>query len=96
MILIGWVIFAFEDLKLVKDYFMNLFNFENLFNNEALYYLKNYGFILILGIILSTPIMKKIKLKNSFVISCVYILIFMLSTASLVTDTFNPFLYFRF
>ena len=96
LILIGWVIFAFEDLKLVKEYFVNLFNFENLFNNEALYYLKNYGFILIVGIILSTPIVKKIKLKNSFILSCIYIMIFILSTASLVTDTFNPFLYFRF
>lgn len=96
LILIGWVIFAFEDLKLVKDYLVNLFNFDNLFNNETLYYLKNYWFVLICGIILSTPIVKKIKLKNSFVLSCVYILIFMLSTASLVTDTFNPFLYFRF
>ena len=96
LILIGWVIFAFEELVLVKDYLINLFNFNNLFNNEALYYLKNYGFILLVGIILSTPIMKKIKIKNSFVVSSVYILIFMLSTASLVTDTFNPFLYFRF
>ena len=96
LILIGWVIFAFEELVLVKDYFVNLFDFNNLFNNEALYYLKNYGFILLVGIILSTPIMKKIKVKNSFVVSSVYILIFMLSTASLVTDTFNPFLYFRF
>ena len=96
LILVGWVIFAFEDLKLVKDYFINLFDFRNLFNNEALYYLKNYGFILIIGIVLSTPIIKKIKLKNSFILSCIYIMIFMLSTASLVTDTFNPFLYFRF
>ncbi len=96
LILIGWVIFAFEELLLVKDYLINLFNFNNLFNNEALYYLKNYGFILLVGIILSTPIMKKVKIKNSFVVSSVYILIFMLSTASLVTDTFNPFLYFRF
>ena len=96
LILIGWVIFAFEELVLVKNYLVNLFNFNNLFNDEALYYLKNYGFILFVGIILSTPIMKKIKIKNSFVVSSVYILIFMLSTASLVTDTFNPFLYFRF
>ena len=96
LILIGWVIFAFEELVLVKDYLINLFNFNNLFNNEALYYLKNYGFIILVVIILSTPIMKKIKIKNSFVVSSVYILIFMLSTASLVTDTFNPFLYFRF
>ena len=96
LILVGWVIFAFEDLVLVKNYFVNLFNFNNLFNNEALYYLKNYGLILAIGIILSTPIIKKIKIKNSFVMSSVYILIFMLSTASLVTDSFNPFLYFRF
>ena len=96
LILIGWVIFAFEDLNLVKSYVVNLFNFNNLFNNESLYYLKNYGFILIVGIILSTPIFKKIKLKNSFILSSVYIIIFVLSTASLVTDTFNPFLYFRF
>ena len=96
LILIGWVIFAFEELNLVKEYLFSLFDFNNLFNNEALYYLKNYGFVLIIGMILSTPVLKKIKLKNSYVLSSIYILIFVLSTASLVTDTFNPFLYFRF
>lgn len=106
LILISWVIFAFEDLTKVKDYFLTLFhlNGTSFVNNEALYYLNNYFVIIVIGIILATPLMKKLfekieskntLLRNIFV-SIVYLAIFLLSTASLVSDTYNPFLYFRF
>ena len=104
LILIGWVIFAFEDLHKVGTYLQSMFNVTNFINNETLYYLRNYGLIVAIGIICSTALIKKflIKLNNNDKIKCkifetfIYILIVVLCTASLVTDSFNPFLYFRF
>lgn len=106
LVLISWVIFAFEDLKVVGNYIMTMFNIGNnqLINNEAIYYLKNYFLIIIIGIILSTPLPKmlldKLESKKSNIISIctslIYIAILLLSTASLVSDSYNPFLYFRF
>ena len=104
IILVSWVIFAFEDLARVGEYIKAMFINSNLWDNEALYYLQNYGFLILIGIIWSIPLWKKIKekidSKNSktleFITSLGYVVIFVLSTASLVTNSFNPFLYFRF
>ena len=106
LVLVSWVIFAFEDLGMVKDYILTMFHLNGtpLVNAEGLYYLKNYFITAIIGIILSTPIIKIISGKleqkqtntRSILITVVYIGIFVLSTASLVSDSFNPFLYFRF
>lgn len=106
LILVSWVIFAFEDLTKVKNYILTMFNLNgsSIINNEGIYYTKNFFLIIVIGIILSTPVLKKIfdkiENKNTFpsniFITAVYLAIFLLSTASLVSDTFNPFLYFRF
>ena len=106
IVLISWVIFAFEDLTTVKNYLLTMFHFNetNIINAEGLYYLKNYFIIIVIGIILSTPLISKIFKKieekqsniRSILITFVYIGILLLSTASLVSDSYNPFLYFRF
>ena len=79
-------------------------NGTNIINAEGLYYLKNYVVIIVIGIMLSTPLLskfiKKVEEKQSnirsILITGVYIVILVLSTASLVSDSYNPFLYFRF
>ncbi len=104
LILVSWAIFAFEDLAKVVEYIKAMFINQSLYNSEALYYLKNYGFIIVIGIICCVPLWKKLKekidKKNSVVLETItsigYVAILVLSTASLVTDSFNPFLYFRF
>ena len=104
LILIGWVIFAFEDLGEIEAYLYAMFNVNNFVNNETLYYLKNYGLIMILGIICSTLLANKVidkfnKANNKgfkIIEVIVYMTIFILCTANLVSDSFNPFLYFRF
>lgn len=104
LILIGWVIFAFEDLSEIGTYLYAMFNVNNFINNETLYYLKNYGLIMILGIICSTLLANKViykfnKANNKgfkIIEVIVYMTIFILCTANLVSDSFNPFLYFRF
>ena len=102
LVLISWVIFAFEDLKQVGTYIATMFkvNGVQLINGEALYYAKNYCVPIIIGCILSTPllwkILEKIEKKSSIIVSLFYIGILVLCTASLVSDSYNPFLYFRF
>lgn len=104
LILIGWVIFAFEDLSEIGTYLYAMFNVNNFINNETLYYLKNYGLITIIGIICSTILAKKFieklnKTNNKgfkIIEVIVYMTILILCTANLVSDSFNPFLYFRF
>ena len=106
LVLISWVIFAFEDLGKVKDYLFTMFhlNKTNIVNAEGLYYLKNYFIIIVIGLILSTPVISKLLKKleekhtniRSILITGIYIGILVLSTASLVSDSYNPFLYFRF
>ena len=79
-------------------------NGTNIISSEGLYYLKNYFIIILIGIIFSTPIITKLLNKfekkksnvRSIFITAIYIGILILSTASLVSDSYNPFLYFRF
>ena len=104
IILIGWAIFAFEDLARVGEYIKAMFTNSNLWDSEALYYLQNYGLLILIGALCSVPLWKKLKekidSKNSkaleFITTLGYVAIFILSTACLVTSSFNPFLYFRF
>jgi len=104
LVLVSWSIFAFEDLNKVINYIKTMFTSNILYNNETIYYFKNYIFIIILAILCSIPLWKKLKEKidnkNSkmleFITTLGYVAILILSTASLVTDSFNPFLYFRF
>ena len=59
LVLISWVIFAFEDLGQIGTYLSTMFdlNGASFANPEAIYYLKNYIAIIIIGIICSIPLM---------------------------------------
>lgn len=105
-VLISWVIFAFEDLKQVGNYLQALFSLKGipLINLEAIFYFKNYIIVIIIGILFSTPLLWK-KIENleskkniltTMLVTFGYIGILILCTASLVSDSYNPFLYFRF
>lgn len=104
IILVSWAIFAFEDLAKVREYIKAMFINSNLWDNEAFYYLQNYWVLILIGAICSIPLWKKLKekidSKNSkgleLITTLGYVAILILSTASLVTNSFNPFLYFRF
>ncbi len=95
-ILIGWMIFAITKLGDIKIYFGRLFSFS--VTEDWIYYLRNYGIILIIGILLSTPILKKWydRQNNKILCNILLLVIFLLSIAYLVDAAYNPFLYFRF
>ena len=110
LVLISWIIFAFEDLGQIGTYLSTMFglNGASLVNAEAIYYLKNYIIIIVIGIICSIPLLQWWKNRNkktviqkkeaivSVITSLGYVAIVIISTASLVNNSFNPFLYFRF
>ena len=71
---------------------------------ETLYYVKNYIIIILIGIICSTPLIKigLSKLENSRVKILtilevgIYMGLLIISSAALISNSFNPFIYFRF
>lgn len=102
-VIIGWGIFYFTDIKQLGSFFADLFNFSNgIIGSQALTLLLSYLPILIVAAIASTPLGSKIYNRfkeKKFIwipefLFCVIILA--ISTASLVNQSYNPFLYFRF
>ena len=105
-ILIGWVFFAFEDISQGINYLKIMFGGASAFvTNETLYQLISYLPLLLICTVASTPVGKilysKLKeLKNNKLTSLVSIsgmlAVTVLSTAYLISGSYNPFLYFRF
>lgn len=104
LVLISWVIFAFESLSYGLSYLKILFNplLNGFLNTEALYYLYTNIILFIILIIGSSEVPKKIwnkfnKNNKSMVFeNILLILCLVLTIANLVDQTYNPFLYFRF
>ena len=103
LIMVGWTIFAVEDLTQLGGYLKAMFGFggNRLLDSAFLYNLRNYLPILIIAAIASTPLAKnlwhKLSSKAQKVLLPVLILLgLVLATAYLVDGTYNPFLYFRF
>ena len=102
IVLIGYMIFSIENLEVLGTYFKRIFSFQNIIDSNFYYYLSNYWLLLLLGLFFSLPITQKIKLRYQeakwFKISIfiIYIGLFIISVSYLVSDTYNPFMYFRF
>ena len=103
LVVIGWALFAIDDISLLLDYLGVMFGLggAGLLSSQVLYYLRSYGLTLAILVIACLPLGKqlfaKIPEKAQAVIVPVLILgVLTLSTAYLVDSTYNPFLYFRF
>ena len=101
--LFGWVIFFFENIGEMGGFISDLFNFSNgIIGSQTLVILCRYGLIFAAGIIAATPlginIYKKFKGKKfTFALETVFCaVVLLIATASLVTQSYHPFLYFRF
>jgi alginate O-acetyltransferase complex protein AlgI len=95
-ILIGWAIFAISDLTVLHQYMISMFTLQS--STQWLYFISNYGVILIFCLIFSTDIPKKVINSVSFplVETSMVTALFLLCVAYLVDSSYNPFLYFRF
>ena len=103
LILIGWLLFAFEDFATLINYTKRLFGFNNnILGNDFYFFISNFVIILIISFIFATPFGKHIKefmMKKkglNIILGLSYIGLFIITIALLVSDTYNPFLYFRF
>ena len=105
-VLIGWVLFAFDDLSKGLAFLKVMFGGgAGIVNSATLYQLLSYIPLMIICIIGSTPLMKNIyekiskKSKEGFVLTADVVKILIvagLSVAFLISGSYNPFLYFRF
>lgn len=106
-IVVGWVIFALEDLSQVIAYLRTMFGLNgNLaLDSGSLYLLRNNLVVLVLACLASTRLGPKLKERllatnkdNRLLglVNLAYLLIFIVSICFLIGDSYNPFLYFRF
>lgn len=108
LIILSFLIFGIEDINLLIQYFKGAFGFLNIpfVNKKFIFYILNYGIIILIAILFSMPIGKIVNDKftkyNSFnIFICIirgiaYVILFIISISYLLSDTYNPFLYFRF
>lgn len=100
LILISWVIFAVEDFSAMGLYLRSMFSFSGgIADGLFLYYLRDYGSILIIAGFLSCPVYPYLrkKVKGIYWAKCiVFAVLFLISVVFLLKNTYNPFLYFRF
>lgn len=99
LILIGWVLFAFDELPVVLSYLQAMFGFNGqpLWNSSTLYFTYTNAILLVVLAIVSVPTKFVKHMDTRSIPSLVwYGILFFLSIAYLVDATFNPFLYFRF
>ena len=99
--MIGWSLFAFDDMGAFGRFFVSLFGANGFADASTVFYLRSYIVSIIIGIFCSTPVIgnflkKEHKPAVEILISIVTAALFIVSIAALVTDSYNPFLYFRF
>ena len=102
-ILVGWAIFALEDLGALNTYFSAMFGLSvgGVWSGRDGYYLMNYAAMIPILTAASTPLgarlFKRIPERTAQILVPFLMLMgLILSTAYLVDATYNPFLYFRF
>lgn len=106
LVMIGWVFFFSENLSAAVTYLQLMLGMggHGFIDREALYLLKTNIIPLIIMILVSTPFVNTIYEKFIYGgekvrtgTNCiVYAVMFLLCVAFLVTESYNPFLYFRF
>ena len=102
-IVLGWVIFDFTDTSAMFQYLGSLFTWQNgLIGADAAYLALAYLPLFLVAVFACLPIGKQIyyrleATRGGWVIDLgATVVILLLCTASLVSSTYNPFLYFRF
>ena len=105
LIIIGWVIFASDDVSVLLPYLGSMFGANGAIGGMDVYTLLTKAALLIICCIASTELPKKLFLsaagamneKAAFTLKSVLtIALLALSMILLIGDSYNPFLYFRF
>lgn len=101
LVVLGWVLFMSPDLTSALQYMGNLFGSSGVVvDAQSLYYLHSYGLILAAAIVCCTDRVYRLFQRQIRTAPAVAVVInavlWVVITACLVSDTYNPFLYFRF
>ena len=105
LIVIGWVIFASDDVSVLLPYLGSMFGANGALGGLDVYWLTTKGVLLIVCAVASTQLPKRLfvtatdKLgeKGAFAVRGVLTLVLLaVSMVFLIGDSYNPFLYFRF
>ena len=101
VVLVGWGLFAIEDMSQLGHYLMVCFGGGALVDAFTLYQLWSYLPLLVILTFAATPAGRKLYLRlpekvQSVLTPVLVLLSLVLCTASLVDASYNPFLYFRF
>lgn len=109
IVVVGFVVFSFDDMGALWHYLCGMFggNGGVLLGTDVLWHIRNYGAVILTAVLLAFPVYPKILAygkkhgERAHAIWTVagmigYLLCFLLTAACLVSDTYNPFLYFRF
>lgn len=112
IIVVGWVFFRSETFTYAFGYIKSMFglNDNRVWDTDASFYLSEYGIILLLAILFSMPIVTYLKEKiktytksktivfigREIIVPVAFTILFFIAIVSVVSSTFNPFIYFRF
>ena len=103
LIILGWVLFYFSDMTQLWEFTKSMFAFTGtVIGESAVSTVISFLPLIIIAGISSTPLMSKLYSKIKDKKYCVAletafcVLVMLLCTASLVNQSYNPFLYFRF
>lgn len=105
VVIFSFVIFTITDLNSLFEFMKGLVGLDTIFSNESLYLLRNNFVIFLIAIIGMSPfvknrinILKKGKLHKMIDFGEViyFFSVFFLAVATIISSSFNPFIYFRF
>ena len=96
---LSWMIFAITDFAQLGVYASRLVSFSSLSgSDDFIYYLRNYGAVIALGCLFSTPVLAAWfeRVRRRPVGIAVQIALLFVCVCYLADASYNPFLYFRF
>ena len=105
IVIIGWVFFDSNNLSSAIDYIKVMFGFGNVnCDSLGMYLFSTNVLLIVISIIISTNVLNKtieqmkkyFKMNDLIITVFIKIMIFIISIAYLISETYNPFLYFRF
>lgn len=97
IVIIGWVFFFSSSLTEAIGYLGAMFDFGGtVVDSQGLFYLCGYGLLLVIGFLPAAIGLGKLHKAPVVIKWIVYVLLFVLSVAFLISESYNPFLYFRF
>lgn len=107
-VVIGWVLFYAESLHTAIGYIKAMFglNGAHFIDKTAWFYLRDNIYFFVGAVIFSVPVMEliyskiKVNQRGSFAVGIIKVILytgaFLLTVSYLITNSYNPFLYFNF